>query len=464
MKQNRSVLSLLFIAMAMMMPVSMLAQEKYLDVTSFRTLTTDMDARIQAPVEDQNGEKCALIKVSSNVKGLEFESPAMGIVKQEVVKGEIWVYIPEGSRSVTIKHNDFPPFRGYQYPVKIESAMVYEMKVTGHREGEAAGASSNSQMLTMNVQPTTASLFIDDEEMPVENGLFTAMMPKGTHTYRIEAKEYEPTSGTIDLGDQQWVRSIRLKEKFGYLSVTSYPEDSANVYIDDKLVGVTPFRSSNLEPQPYKVRIEKALYFPKDTAVMVNTGGETTDLVVRMVSTIKPKEGRKTFVLADVALGGGGHTSYGVMVGMAATSGAYIHGRTDFQSVSTSKECDDTGALADGSGIPYYTNTTPKKARLSITGGYIHRLTLNNPLKYGGMGGIYAFAGLGYGYRTLAWETAPDNMNNTTEWVKNTDHSASGIAAELGGICRMGSLAVSLSYSTVSFKYHEAALGVGLFF
>lgn len=447
-----------------LMPAKVLAQDRYLDVESFKVLQTDMDARIQAPVEDQNGEKCALIKVTSNVKGLVFESPAMGIVKQEVVRGEIWVYIPAESRAVTITHNDFPPFRGYQYPVRIESATVYEMKITGHRENEGK-VSSNAQMLTLNVNPASASLYIDDEEMPTENGLFTAMMPKGTHTYRIEAKDYEPTSGTIDLADQQWVRSIRLKEKFGYLNVTSYPEDSANVYINDKLVGITPYKSSNLEPMNYKVRIEKALYFTKDTVATVNTGGETTDMVVRMVSTIKPKEGRKTFILGDMAFGGGGQTSFGVMVGMAAESGAYIHARTDFNSVDTSRECDDNGVVSEDNDQPYFSkNKNSKTSRLSVTGGYIHRFTLNNPFKYGGMGGLYGYIGAGYGQRTLAWETSDNGITTDTEWIKNTDHSASGIAAEVGGICRMGSFAVSLGYQTVSFKYHEFSLGVGFFF
>lgn len=447
-----------------LMPAKVLAQDRYLDVESFKVLQTDMDARIQAPVEDQNGEKCALIKVTSNVKGLVFESPAMGIVKQEVVRGEIWVYIPAESRAVTITHNDFPPFRGYQYPVRIESATVYEMKINGHREDDGK-VSTNAQMLTLNVNPASASLYIDDEEMPTENGLFTAMMPKGTHTYRIEAKDYEPTSGTIDLADQQWVRSIRLKEKFGYLNVTSYPEDSANVYINDKLVGITPYKSSNLEPMNYKVRIEKALYFTKDTVATVNTGGETTDMVVRMVSTIKPKEGRKTFILGDMAFGGGGQTSFGVMVGMAAESGAYIHARTDFNSVDTSRECDDNGVVSEDNDQPYFSkNKNSKTSRLSVTGGYIHRFTLNNPFKYGGMGGLYGYIGAGYGQRTLAWETSDNGITTDTEWIKNTDHSASGIAAEVGGICRMGSFAVSLGYQTVSFKYHEFSLGVGFFF
>lgn len=448
-----------------MMSEMTFAQDRYLDVESFKALPTDMDARIQAPVEDQNGEKCALIKVQSNVKGLIFESPAMGIVKQEVEKGEIWVYVPAGSRAVTLLHNDFPPFRNYMYPVKIEKATVYEMKVVGHIGRDTI--SGNAQMMTLNVLPASASVFIDDEEMPMENGLFTAMMPKGSHTYRIEAKDYEPTSGTIDLNDQQWVRSIRLKEKFGYINVTTYPEAGANVYINDKLAGQTPFKSDNLNPTNYTVRVEKDLYFPKDTTATVRAGGETTDIVINMVSTIKPKEPRKTLLMLDAGFGAGPQTSYGVMVGIVGKAGAYIHARTDFSSVDSKLECDDNGILSDapeGANPIYYDKESNKKSRLSITGGYIQRFTLNNPFKHGGMGGLYGFVGVGYGERSFAWKKASNGITNDTEWVKNTDHSASGLAFELGGICRMGGFALSLAYSTVQFKYNEVAVGLGLFF
>lgn len=442
--------------MAVIMPGVVSAQERYLDVTSFRALPTDMDARIQAPVEDQNGEKCALIKITSNVKGLSFESPSMGIVKQEENKGEIWVYIPAESRTVSIFHQDFPPFRNYMYPVKIESATVYEMKITGHRESEGK-VSTNAQMLTINVQPSSASLYIDEEEMPMENGLFTAMMPKGTHTYRIQAKDYEPTSGTIDLGDQQWVRSIRLKEKFGFINVTSYPEAGANVYVNDKLIGQTPVKSPSLDPMNYKVRVEKEFFFPIDTVATVNTGGEVTDLVFNMVSTIKPKEPRKTFVMLDGALGTGRQTSFGVMVGMVGKAGGYIHARTDFGSTDTSVDCDEN-LIIDNDATPSYATGNTQKSRLSITGGYVHRFTLNNPFKKGGMGGIYGYVGAGYGQRTFAVELVD------SRWAKMKSSSADGIAAEAGCILRLGSFGVSLGYQTVDFKYHEGSLGIGVFF
>ncbi|MBQ8673218.1 MAG: PEGA domain-containing protein, partial [Bacteroides sp.] len=71
---------------------------------------------------------------------------------------------------------------------------------------------------------------------------------------------------------------------------------------------------------------------------------------------------------------------------------------------------------------------------------------------------VYAYVGAGYGTRTLAWETEEG------EWVKNTDHSASGIAAEIGAIGRYKSCALSLGVQTINFKYMELSVGVGFFF
>ena len=114
-------------------------------------------------------------------------------------------------------------------------------------------------------------------------------------------------------------------------------------------------------------------------------------------------------------------------------------------------ECNDEGIISGGDydgKKPFFDENAKKKSRFSITGGYICRFA--KP--------IYGFIGAGYGQRTLAWQTTDG------EWVKNTDHSASGITAEVGAILRIGKVGLSLSYQTISFKYHEAGLGLGLFF
>ena len=157
---------------------------------------------------------------------------------------------------------------------------------------------------------------------------------------------------------------------------------------------------------------------------------------------------RKTLIMAE----GGfhpSHTSFGVMAGIVAKHGAYVRFQSDFGSTSADLECDDTGALTSGgTGTPYYIEGSSAKSRLSITGGYLYRFA--KPL--------YGYIGGGYGQRTLAWETVEG------EWVKNIDHSASGIAAEIGLIGKFKGCALSLGVHTINFKYMELSAGVGFFF
>ena len=157
---------------------------------------------------------------------------------------------------------------------------------------------------------------------------------------------------------------------------------------------------------------------------------------------------RKTLIMAE----GGfhpSHTSFGVMAGIVAKHGAYVRFQSDFGSTSTDLECDDTGTLTSGgTGTPYYIEGSSSKSRLSITGGYLYRFA--KPL--------YGYIGGGYGQRTLAWETVEG------EWVKNIDHSASGIAAEIGLIGKFKGCALSLGVHTINFKYMELSAGIGFFF
>lgn len=99
--------------------------QKY-KVVAFKMLENDVSAFI-TPVVDLNDEACALIKVQAP-KEFAFSSP-LGIVKRVDKTGEIWLYIPKGSKKITLKHPDWGVLRDYQFPSKIESHMSYEMKI-----------------------------------------------------------------------------------------------------------------------------------------------------------------------------------------------------------------------------------------------------------------------------------------------------------------------------------------------
>ena len=95
-------------------------------VASFRQLPTDVSAFIDA-VRDLNGEACALIKVVGP-SDFAFSSP-LGIVKRSDQVGEIWLYLPKGTKQITIKHPQWGVLRNWQLGMKLESRMTYELRL-----------------------------------------------------------------------------------------------------------------------------------------------------------------------------------------------------------------------------------------------------------------------------------------------------------------------------------------------
>ncbi len=95
-------------------------------VESFRQLPTDVSAFIDA-VRDLNDEACALLKVVAPAD-FAFSSP-LGIVERRDKVGEIWLFLPKGSKSITLKHPQWGVLRDFQFGTKLESRMTYEMRL-----------------------------------------------------------------------------------------------------------------------------------------------------------------------------------------------------------------------------------------------------------------------------------------------------------------------------------------------
>lgn len=95
-------------------------------VASFKVLPNDVSAFIN-PVRDLNDEDCGLIKISAS-PDFAFSTP-LGIVKREDKVGEIWLYVPRGSKKITLKHPQWGVMRDYIFPCRIDSHMTYEMRI-----------------------------------------------------------------------------------------------------------------------------------------------------------------------------------------------------------------------------------------------------------------------------------------------------------------------------------------------
>ena len=75
---------------------AVMVQAQNIVVQSFRLDESDLTANTAGTiVMDQNGQKCALIKVETSETGFAFDTGTLGVSKTEQHVGEIWVYVPE---------------------------------------------------------------------------------------------------------------------------------------------------------------------------------------------------------------------------------------------------------------------------------------------------------------------------------------------------------------------------------
>ena len=94
-------------------------------VTGFRLLDKDLTANTRGTEKmDQNGEKCALIKIQTPERGFTFDGGALSIVAVEEHAGETWIYIPRRAQKLIVHHPNFGVLRDYFYPFPSRAARL----------------------------------------------------------------------------------------------------------------------------------------------------------------------------------------------------------------------------------------------------------------------------------------------------------------------------------------------------
>ena len=109
----------------MLLPLVMHAQQ--FSVTDFHKIPNDLTA-FHTPVFDLNHDACALIKVVCTADYV-FDSP-LGVVKRVDEVGEVWLYLPQGSMMITIRHPQWGVLRDYELGEELISNITYEMIIS----------------------------------------------------------------------------------------------------------------------------------------------------------------------------------------------------------------------------------------------------------------------------------------------------------------------------------------------
>lgn len=270
--------------------------EPLMSVKSFSVLTDDLTARVSAPEKDQNGEVCALIKIETTHTGFGFDVGLMGVTKTVQKAGEIWVYVPKKINRITLSHSQLGVLRNYYFPVPIESATTYLMELTTGSVTTIIQEDTGSQYFAVSYSPkdVNVELYVDDTYSTTgSNGALSVMLPYGKHTYRIEAPRYRSSAGAITIEQSNRTDiDVTLVPSYGFLHFESTPENGIDVYIDDKLVGTTPFTSEAISEGEYSLRTINKFYAPLRKSIKVTGGGETQNISLDLTANF-----------ADVTLG-----------------------------------------------------------------------------------------------------------------------------------------------------------------
>ena len=133
--------------------------------------------------------------------------------------------------------------------------------------------------LIVQADQADAVVYIDGEMLGAKEA--RKLVDDGTtHTYKIECKLYHEESGTVTVKDKTVVNKT-LRPAFGYLNISSTPEQGANVWVDGELIGVTPIKTDKLASGTHTVRVMKDMYKMKEQSFTV-TDGQTTNATLNM--------------------------------------------------------------------------------------------------------------------------------------------------------------------------------------
>lgn len=156
----------------------------------------------------------------------------------------------------------------------------------------------------------------------------------------------------------------------------------------------------------------------------------------------------ETFVMLNAAYDPSPQGSMGFSMGWVRRFGWFVSVMTNgnFSGFGFAGDCDGNGLLPDGHLLQYTGEVS--KMRLSVMAGGMMRLS----------GPWIGRVGLGYGNRTLCWESIDG------KWYRNTAFSHQGIDLSAGVQLHWRGLAASLEAVTTQFQNVEFKIGIGYAF
>lgn len=189
-----------FLSLTLLLFTSLVATAQTMSVVEFKPDESDLTANTAGTIVlDQNGDKCALIKIETTEFGFSFDAGSLGVVKTEQHTGEVWLYVPEGVKRLSISHPKLEKIRDYDLGMSLKKARTYIMKLHVLKPATDFGG-----MGTVDVKstPAGAEVFIDNISVGKTPMSFSKLIP-GKHQVNIKHEGYYDFESSVDISDDK---------------------------------------------------------------------------------------------------------------------------------------------------------------------------------------------------------------------------------------------------------------------
>ena len=241
---------------------------------------TDLDARVNYPVQDRNNKLCALIKVT--VVNGKLDSPLilkvgtiLEVVRREQKEdGEVWFYVPVEVKNMEFRCAGYTPMT---VPVRelLQPGGVYRITIVSESKGTyVTSAVVKSNYLKVKLPEGTRFSIGRTREYELSSeilssGDFSMRLDFGEYYYRAENGLYETAEGTLTVDDNSEVRTIDMTPAYSYLDIRTEPA-GASVFVDGELVGTSPVSiPDKLRRGTVSVTAQKEMYYPEEISYSV---------------------------------------------------------------------------------------------------------------------------------------------------------------------------------------------------
>lgn len=238
--------------------VTLSAQE--FEVREFKADPSDLAARNKEK-RTVNDESCALIKITTNIKDMQFDSN-IGIVDVVHQTDGYWVYIAPREKRIKLMATGYISL-DVKMPEPAKSLTVYHLVVA------PKGVYHTSDLVRVTFRLNQSNVYVQSgESAPVlstsSNAVFN--VPKGERTFRFIKDGYFEEVKSVNIQDEQIIE-ITLKPGApttvltlsGHIIVTSEPA-GAEVYLNEQRVGSTNYQNRHLAGN-YTLRLQHPNYY-----------------------------------------------------------------------------------------------------------------------------------------------------------------------------------------------------------